>query len=163
MQSKQYQSGSFGLIVLKNSAAGREYAHRQNIFPPKRCSANMVCKMGVWRNSAPSFRGDFRIGEFFNTIGSVRSYGFVTGMAALSATCELGEISSLRGARMAGYPAAWQHEILCACQNFRAACERSTKNQFTVWAQCGHTSVLLGWQLCRVELPFATENSKFWF
>ena len=38
-----------------------------------------------------------------------------------------------------------------------------TTNRGRQWARCSHTAVLLGWQLCRVELPFATQNLKFWF
>jgi hypothetical protein len=66
-----FRKVNLGLIVLKNSAAGRRWVKRQNIFPPRRHSANMVYKREVWRNSVPLFRGDFRIEEFFNTINPV--------------------------------------------------------------------------------------------
>ena len=38
----------------------------QKIFPQKRPSANSVCQSAQHENDVPSFRGDFRVAEFFN-------------------------------------------------------------------------------------------------
>jgi hypothetical protein len=75
-----------------------------------------------------------RIKRTLNSLKMEIEMGLINGRK-VPRSVNWGKISSLRSARMAGYPAAWQHEIFCACRNFRAVCARSTKNQFTVWAR----------------------------
>lgn len=59
----------FGLILLKNSVSQRGWSKQQNTLLPNSLFANVVFRTGTHENSVPGFSDDFRLLEFFNTIG----------------------------------------------------------------------------------------------
>nr|WP_306154322.1 hypothetical protein [Roseovarius sp. MMSF_3281] len=67
-------TGSFGLIVLRNSVSAQSLSISQNSFPLKRRSRNDVCQGGLSAKHVPVFRHDSAVTAFFNTIGSKRTF-----------------------------------------------------------------------------------------
>ena len=58
----------------QNSLDRSKGPDQQNNVPPKCHTRNNVCQFAYGRNSVPSFRDDFRMAEFFNTISPKRPF-----------------------------------------------------------------------------------------